>query len=162
VSDQTPAGDARTGRSPAHQGPAEDVPVPASHRALLEGTACGVLTTLLPNGQPHSCLVWVDHDGTCARVNTTLQRRSGRNLLADPRMSLLVVDPANTARFVQLRGRAELVSEGALEHLDELTRRYTAHPCFYGHVYPLAQAAREDRVIVRIHARRVTLDAIHV
>ena len=117
---------------------------------------------MLPDGQPHSCLVWVDHDGTCARVNTTLQRRSGRNLLADPRVSLLLVDRTDTARFLQVRGRAELVSQGALEHLDELTRRYTRHRCYYGHVYPGEQAAREDRVIVRIHARRVTLDAIHV
>jgi PPOX class probable F420-dependent enzyme len=141
---------------------AAEVPIPDSHRDLLERPICGVLTTLLPGGQAHSCLVWVDHDGTCARVNTTLQRQGGRDLAADPRLSLLIVDPANTARFMQIRGWAELATEGADEHLDALTRRYTSHPGYYGHVYPVEQATLEQRVIVRLHARRIALDAIHV
>ena len=135
--------------------------LPASHLDLLERPICGVLTTMGADGQPQSSLVWVDHDGTCARVNTSLERQKGRNLLADPRVSLLVVDPDNTARFIQVRGDAELVTDGALEHLDELTRRYTRHPRFYGGVYPSEQQGRETRVICRIHARRITLDAIH-
>ena len=80
---------------------------------------------------------------------------------ANPRLSLLVVDPDNTARFIQIRGDAELVTDGAREHVDELTRKYTAHPRFYGHVYPMERATRETRVICRILARRITLDAIH-
>jgi PPOX class probable F420-dependent enzyme len=105
--------------------------------------------------------VWVDFDGTCARVNTTLQRQKGRNLLANPKLSLLVVDPENTGRYMQVRGDAELVTDGALEHLDALTRKYTRHPCYYGFIYPETQQARETRVICRIHARRISLDAIH-
>ena len=61
------------------------------------------------DGQPQSSLVWVDTDGTFARVNTTLQRQKGRNLLGNPKVSLLVVDPDNTARFIQIRGDAELI-----------------------------------------------------
>lgn len=135
--------------------------IPDSHLDLLTRPVCGVLTTMLPGGQPLSSLVWVDHDGACARVNTTLERQKGRNLLANPKLSLLVVDPANTARFIQIRGDAELVTDGALEHLDSLTRKYTRHPHYYGGIYPVAQRAREARVICRIHARRITLDAIH-
>jgi hypothetical protein len=85
----------------------------------------------------------------------------GRKVAANPRVSLLVVDPANTGRFVQIPGCAELVQEGALEHLDRVTRRYTSHPCYYGYVYPVAQQLSEIRVICRIHATRITLDAIH-
>lgn len=139
-----------------------DVPLPASHVDLLERGVCGVFTTMDAHGAPSSSLVWVDHDGMCARLNTTLERWKGRHLLADPRVSLLVVDPEDTARFLQIRGDAELMTEGAIEHLDELTRRYTHHPRFYGNVYPAARQATETRVIVRIHARRITLDAIHV
>jgi len=136
-------------------------PIPASHLDLLTRPICGVVTTMGGDGRPQSSLVWVDWDGTCARVNTTLERQKGRNLLANPKVSLLVVDPDNTARYLQLRGDAELVSDGALEHLDALTRSYTRHPAYYGHIYPAAQRARETRVICRIHARRITLDAIH-
>ena len=120
-----------------------------------------MLTTLGRDGQPQSSLVWVDNDGTCARINTTLERQKGRNILADPRVSLLVVDPDDTTRFIQIRGDAELITEMAVEHLDALTRKYTGHPRYYGYVYPAAQQARERRVICRIRARRITLDAIH-
>ena len=138
-----------------------DVPVPDSHLDLLERPIVGVLTTMLPDGQPQSSLVWVDYDGTCARVNTSLERRKGRNLLANPLVSLLVVDPVDTSRFVQVRGEVELVTDGAHAHLDALTRRYTSHATYYGSIYPLEQRERETRVICRIHARRETLDAIH-
>jgi PPOX class probable F420-dependent enzyme len=142
--------------------PADPPPViPPSHVDLLTGRTCGVLTTMLPSGQPQSSLVWVDFDGACPLVNTTLERRKGRNLAADPRVSLLVVDPADTSRFIQVRGDAELVLEGALEHVDALTRRYAGQPHYYGHCYPVEQQARETRVICRIRPRRVTLDAIH-
>jgi PPOX class probable F420-dependent enzyme len=137
------------------------VPIPASHLDLLAGPICGVLTTMGAGGQPQSSLVWVDHDGGCARINTTLERQKGRNMLANPKVSLLVVDPDDTGRYLQIRGDAELLTEGALEHLDELTRAYTRHPRYYGHVYPVAQRSRETRVICRIRARRITLDAIH-
>jgi PPOX class probable F420-dependent enzyme len=137
------------------------LPIPASHLDLLTRPICGVLTTMGRDGQPQSSLVWVDHDGACARVNTTLERQKGRNLAANPKVSLLVVDPDNPARYLQLRGDAELVFDDALEHLDALTRSYTRHPGYYGYVYPAAQRWRETRVIGRIHTRRITLDAIH-
>ena len=139
----------------------DTLPVPDSHIDLLSRPVCGVLTTIGPDGQPQSSLVWVDHDGECARVNTTLERQKGRNLLANPKASLLVVDPDDTARFIQMRGDVELVAEGALEHLDALTRKYTRHPRYYGWIYPVEQRVRETRVIARLHARRITLDAIH-
>ena len=135
--------------------------IPTTHLDLFTRPICGVLTTLGKDGHPESSIVWVDHDGECATINTTLERRKGRNLLADTRVSLLVVDPDNTVRFIEIRGDAELVADGALEHLDSLTRRYTRHPRFYGFVYPVEQQARETRVVCRIHPRRVVVDAIH-
>jgi PPOX class probable F420-dependent enzyme len=142
--------------------PLDTVPIPLSHLDLLERPICGVLTTMGADGQPQSSLVWADHDGSCARVNTTLERQKGRNLLENPRLSLLIVDPENTGRFMQIRGDGELVVDGAIEHLDQLTRAYTRHPRFYGYVYPTTRIARETRVICRIRALRITLDAIHI
>jgi PPOX class probable F420-dependent enzyme len=136
--------------------------IPPDHLDLFLRPIVGVLTTLGIDGQPHSCLVWVDTDlEGHARFNTTLDRQSGRNLRRDPRVSLLVVDPLDTSRFVQIRGTVALQRAGAVEHLDDLTHRYTRHPSFYGGVYPVEQAHRETRVIGLIHARRITCDAIH-
>ena len=137
------------------------VPIPASHLDLLTRPICGVLTTMGADGQPQSSLVWVDHDGECARVNTTLERQKGRNLLANPKVSLLVVDPDDTGRFIQIRGDAELVSDGRRRPPRRADPAYTRHPAYYGCIYPVEQRERETRVICRIHARRITLDAIH-
>jgi PPOX class probable F420-dependent enzyme len=137
------------------------LPIPEGHLDLLTRPIHGVLTTMMADGQPHSSLVWCDYDGVCARVNTTRQREKGRDMQANPKVSLLVVDPQNTARYLEIRGEAELVEEGALDHLDRLTRRYTRHPNYYGYVYPVEQQARETRIICRIHATKITLDAIH-
>jgi PPOX class probable F420-dependent enzyme len=137
------------------------IPIPVSHRDLITRPICGVLTTMGSDGQPQSSLVWVDYDGEVVQTNTTLERQKGRNLLTNHKVSLLVVDPEDTSRFIQIRGDAEIQFDGAVEHLDELTRKYTHHPRFYGYVYPAAQQEKETRVICRIHARRITLDAIH-
>lgn len=136
-------------------------PIPASHLDLLTRPICGVLTTIGGDGRPQSSVVWVDVDEECALVNTTLDRQKGRNMAANSKVSLLVVDPENTARYMQIRGNAELVTVGALEHIDLLTRKYTKHPAYYGYVYPAARRSLETRVICRIHSKRITLDAIH-
>ncbi len=138
------------------------VPIPDSHLDLLTRPVHAVLTTMGPHGQPQSSLVWVDAEDHVAVVNTTLERQTGRNMLANPKVNLLVVDPDNTSRYIQIRGDAELTTDGALDHLDAITRKYTSYPAFYGYVYPPGQRARETRVVCRIHARRITLDAIHI
>lgn len=137
------------------------LPIPASHQDLLTRPIHGVLTTMMPDGQPQSSLVWCDFDGLCARINTTAERQKGRNLLANPRVTLLIVDPDDTARYIEIRGEAELTTEDALAHLDAITRQYTRHPAYYGYIYPHEQQYRETRLICRIRASKITLDAIH-
>ena len=105
--------------------------------------------------------MWCDFDGECARINTTAERQKGRNMRADPRVTLLIVDPDDTARYLEIRGDVQLTEEGAIEHLDTLTRQYTTHPQFYGYVYPHEQRGRETRLIGRVVATKITLDAIH-
>ena len=138
-----------------------EIAIPQSHLDLLTRPVHGVLTTMMPDGQPQCSLMWCDYDGECACVNTTRERRKGRNMEANRKVSLLVVDPDDTGRYIEIRGEVELVEDGAIEQLDELTRRYTRHPRFYGYIYPVEQQARETRIICRIHATKISLDAIH-
>ncbi|HEU4355239.1 MAG TPA: TIGR03618 family F420-dependent PPOX class oxidoreductase [Actinomycetota bacterium] len=134
--------------------------IPESHRELLERPLLGELATPLRTGaQLHP--TWYDLDGNDVLVNTTRERAKGRNLARDPRATMLVVDPSDTSRWIEIRGDVDLIEDGALEHLDRLTRRYTAHPSYYGHIYPAERAELETRVIARIHPRRVNVDAIH-
>ena len=119
------------------------------------------LTTMMPDGQPQSSLVWCDYDGEYVCVNTTCERQKGRNMIGNPKVSLLVVDPEDTGRYVEIRGDVEVILDGAIVQLDRVTRKYTRHPQYYGYIYPLEQCKRETRIICRIHIRKMTLDAIH-
>lgn len=137
------------------------LPMPESHYDLLRRPIHGVLTTMMPDGQPQSTLVWCDYDGEYVSINTTCERQKGKNMLGNPRVSLLVVDPEDTSRYIEIRGDVEIVFDQAIEHLDRVTRQYTSHLQYYGYIYPLEQRERETRIICRIHARKITLDAIH-
>jgi hypothetical protein len=60
------------------------ITIPASYRDLVNGPRVAALTTVMPDGQPQSSLVWCDYDGECARLNTTRERQKGRNMQANP------------------------------------------------------------------------------
>ncbi len=137
--------------------------IPATHRDLLTTPVHGILATMLPDGQPQSTVVWVDWDDRHVLIHTTLDRQKGRNMRRNPRVSLLVVDPAHDNRWIEIRGRvAEITSIGAEAHADALTQRYTGgrKRHFYGDVYPVEQKDKETRVIVRIEPIHIATDAI--
>lgn len=135
--------------------------IPADHLDLFERPIHGVLTTMMSDGQPQSGIVWCALDGECAVVNTSKERQKGRNMTANSRVSLLIVDPENTSRYIQIQGEVEIIEKGAVEVLDAMTRKFTNYPRFYGFVYPTEQGSRETRITSRIHPTKITLDAIH-
>ncbi len=137
-------------------------PLPASHLDLLQTPVHGVLTTVLPDGMPQSSMVWVDTDGEHILLNTTLERQKGRNLRRNPKTTLLVIDPRNTSRWIEVRGRViGITTEGSAAHADKLTHRYNpAKQHFYGDIYPPEQQFKETRVIVTIEPVKVTVDSI--
>jgi PPOX class probable F420-dependent enzyme len=137
------------------------VPIPDTHRDLLVEPIHGILSTMMLDGQPHSSLVWVDYDGTYVLINTTLERQKGRNMRANPKVTLLVIDPKDGSRWIEVRGKVvEIRREGAEAHADKLTQRYTGKQRFYGDIYPVEQKQKETRVIVKIEPIKVSLDAI--
>lgn len=137
------------------------VPIPDSHRDLLNQPVHGVLTTLMPDGQPQSSIVWADYDGTYVLINTTLQRQKGRNMRDNHKATLLIIDPKNSSRWIEIRGTvAAIVAEGASAHADKLTQLYTGKQRFYGDIYPVEQQYKETRVIVKIEPHKICLDAI--
>lgn len=137
------------------------VPIPDTHRDLLIEPIHGVFTTIMPDGQPQASILWVDYDGVYILINTTIERQKGRNILANPKVALLVIDPKNSSRWIEVRGKVvEITREGAEAHADKLTQRYTGKQRFYGEIYPVEQKQKETRVIVKIEPTRVSLDAI--
>jgi len=137
------------------------ISIPDSHLDLFRGQVHAVLTTVMPDGTPQSSMVWVDYDGEQVLINTTLERQKGRNMQANPHVALLVIDPKNSSRWIQVQGHVtQLTTTDAETHADQLTQRYTAKQHFYGDVYPVDQKHKETRVIVRIEPTKIALDAI--
>ena len=138
------------------------VTIPNTHIDLFQNPVHGVLTTLMPDGMPQSSIVWVDYDGEYVLINTTLERQKGRNMQLNPKVSVLVIDPNDSGRWVEVRGQViELTREGAESHADKLTRQYCpGKQYFYRDIYPLEQKEKETRVIARIQLLKVSMDAI--
>jgi PPOX class probable F420-dependent enzyme len=118
------------------------------HARLLKDTNLASVTTLRRDGSPHTTPTWIDWDGRHVLVNTARGRAKVRHVERNPEVGVLVVDRENPYSYVSVSGPAELVDEGAVEHIHELSRRYN------GRDYPLPEG--EQRVIVRITPERVT------
>jgi PPOX class probable F420-dependent enzyme len=91
---------------------------------LDENPFVGVVTTLRPDGSPHSTVVWVDVEDGRVSFNTARGRAKERYVINDPRVSLLVIDPKDAYRWVAVSGHAELTEEGADPQIDKLAKKY--------------------------------------
>jgi PPOX class probable F420-dependent enzyme len=116
---------------------------------LLKEANYGVVTTLRPDGSPHSTVVWVDlDDDGVPTFNTARGRTKPSNLERDARVALLVVRGGDFYDWVSIDGRAELTTEGAREQIDTLSRKYDGKPWQY--------RDGEERIKVRILPERIT------
>jgi PPOX class probable F420-dependent enzyme len=124
--------------------------LPAKAAKLLLGRNWGNLVDLRPDGSPHVTPVWVDYDGEHVLVNSAYGRLKVRNIQRDPRVAIDVL-PADDQQsgYVSVSGTAELVDEGADEHIDKLAKKYLGVD-----EYPF-RSPGERRVIIRITPERV-------
>ena len=116
---------------------------------FLEQPFVGTVTTLRDDGSPHSTIVWVDTDTDEVLFNTAAGRAKERHLRRDPRVSLLVVDPENTYRWLAVSGNVELTTEGADDQIDKLAKKYLGQD-----EYPWRNP-EEQRITVRINPEHV-------
>ncbi|MBJ7331603.1 MAG: PPOX class F420-dependent oxidoreductase [Solirubrobacteraceae bacterium] len=108
-------------------------------RALLGGRSFGNLATLLPDGSPHVIPVWVGAEGEHVVFFTQPSSRKARNIAADPRVAISLIDEDNPYRSLAIRGAVTGTLEGdeALAVIDRISQRYTGQdfPMRSGVVY---------------------------
>ena len=99
-------------------------------RELLTAPNLVHLATLMPDGSPHTVAVWADLEGDHVFFFTQPQSRKARNLEADPRVALSVVDRNNPYRSARVRGRVVATHTGdeALVIIDRLAQAYIGEP----------------------------------
>jgi PPOX class probable F420-dependent enzyme len=127
------------------------VRIPEEGRRLIDGRNFACIATLMKDGSPQVTPVWIGRDGDTILVNTSMGRVKQRNVARDPRVAITVFDMADPYRKLVLRGRVvAFVTEGAREHIDVLSIKYTGQK--YAHMQP-----DEKRVILRIEASSVNV-----
>ena len=123
-----------------------DIPEAAAH--LLGAPHFAHVAVVTAAGSVHTTPLWIGMRDGLPAVNTAIGRLLDRRLREDPRVSLSVHNQSDPYNFVQIRGRAHLVEDGAWDHLDELAHAYLQTP------YPVDRTGME-RVIVVIEPAQV-------
>jgi PPOX class probable F420-dependent enzyme len=116
---------------------------------LLGGKNYAAFTTVLPSGQISTQMMWVDSDDTHVLINTEVDRQKFRNVQHDPRVAVMVFDPANPYRYAEIRGRVVGTVTGteAREHIEKLSHKYTGGP--------YSNPILSERVILQVEPERV-------
>lgn len=124
--------------------------IPEDYQDLFDRPIIVSLATVQPDGQPQVTPVWADYVDNYVRINTAVGRQKYRNLIERPQATILVVDPDNGQRFVEVRGRVADVSEETGDAvIDKLAHKYLGVD-----VYPW-HTPEETRVTFLIEPVRV-------
>jgi PPOX class probable F420-dependent enzyme len=110
------------------------------------------VATIRGDGSAQLTPVWIDWDGEHVVFNTAEGRAKPRNIRRRPVASVQVMDRDDPYRWVSVTGPAEIVEEGAEEHIHELSRRYR------GWDFDLDPS--QKRLIVRVKPERVTVRGV--
>jgi PPOX class probable F420-dependent enzyme len=110
-------------------------------KQLLDGPHTAVVATTNADGRPQSSVIFVKRDGDTVVFSTIKGRLKTRNMMRDPRISLLVL--ANAGRYVEIRGTVEITEDPDKVLLREMYERYMG-----GKAPPPEPEAK--RLIVRI------------
>ena len=104
--------------------------LPDAVHELLERPNIAHVATLMPDWAPHVSATWIGVEDGQPVVFTEPGSRKARNLDADPRLSVSVVDHDNPLRGVHLRGRVARRVEGdeAWAIIDRLSHVYQGGP----------------------------------
>jgi PPOX class probable F420-dependent enzyme len=124
------------------------VALTAAQIEILNGKNFATVATVMADGSPEATLVWIETDGTYIYFNTAMHRLKARNLQRDPRVAIVVYDCSEPySEVLAIKGRVELIFEGADEHIDNLSRMYEDKP--------FAFRPGETRVMVRVTPERI-------
>jgi PPOX class probable F420-dependent enzyme len=135
--------------------------IPESYLGLVNGPRVAALTTVMPDDQPQTTVVWCNFDGSHVLVNMMRGFRKEKNMRCNPKVTLLCYDPRRPLRFIEVRGTVvEMTQAGAMQHLDSLSELYVGRSLYFGACVPAELRGQETPVLCGILPTHVvTLDA---
>lgn len=106
------------------------LPITENFHDLFSRPLLCALTTINPDGQPHTVPVWCDFDGEHVRVNMPAATKKARNLRSNPKLSLIIIDPQQPFHWIEIQGYVNgFIDEkhGARDHINKLSQKYTGN-----------------------------------
>jgi PPOX class probable F420-dependent enzyme len=116
--------------------------IPESHLDLLD-SAVATLATIGPDGGPQLTEVWFLREGDSVALSLNTDRQKLKNLKAQPRCSLLILDLANPMRYLEIRGEAVITPDDDYSLAEQVGQKYGADLRAY-------DGPDDQRVAVRI------------
>ena len=97
--------------------------IPDSHRDLLDAPVA-TLATVGADGRPQLSAVWFLADDDGVRLSLNNSRQKTKNLTNNSAATLFILDTANPARYLELRGNATLTPDDDYAFADKFGAKY--------------------------------------
>lgn len=124
------------------------VELPQQAKDLLDAATPVTMSTINEDGSPHSTVVWAKRDDEQVLISTIVGRVKERNMRRDPRISVVIVDPADALSYVSVNGTVAMTTDGGPELIEELSQKYD------GVTFTGDLGTDRVRVVVRLTAER--------
>lgn len=122
--------------------------IPASHADLLQAPIA-ILATVGSDGFPQLTALWFLHDADgLLKLSLNTSRQKVKNLRKHPSCTLIIVDPTNPYRTLEIRARAELSPDDDYAFADRVGQKY-------GTDLRTRDQPGEQRVVVTLHPVKV-------
>lgn len=131
--------------------------IPDTHLDLLTQPLHIPLITLMPDGTPQASIVWRMWEAPHILISSPKTSQKTRNVKRDSRVTMLMVDPGNSYRYLEIRGLVQQVQDDIdCAFLERITQFYLHKP-YYGGAEPLENKGKEEHVIFQIALQKVNV-----
>jgi PPOX class probable F420-dependent enzyme len=132
--------------------------LPPQYKQLLSDPVTASLTTLSGKGEMQVTPVWVGNDGTYLELNSARGRLKDRNLRANGKVTLLLMNPKNPYHWMSINGKVvDIIDEDdkargdlATKSIDSLAVRYVNQT-----PYPFRDPKGEVRVLYKVEPTQI-------
>ncbi len=129
--------------------------IPESHYDILEGKNFAQVAVVMPNGSLANNIVSFNWDGEYLRFSTLKSRQKYKNLVADQRVAVCIVDPENAWRYLEIRGRVEIEEDKDRTFINSIAKKYMDMD-----EYPYDRPG-DERVTFTVIPSRVRAEYVH-
>jgi PPOX class probable F420-dependent enzyme len=130
------------------------------YKRLLDEPVTAVVAVIGKDGRPNLTPMWFDYEGSTVLVNVATHRKKVEWIRADPRITMLLMNPANPYHWLSLKVRVkrEVLEDDPKEgarvtaQVDKIWTKYTKQPPPYGLRDP---SINERRVLFECEVEKI-------